>query len=389
MNHKKILLFAILTLFVVTTPLVAFGATFKEGDDVTIAEDEVIDGDFYTAGGDLNVEGFVKGDFFGAGATIDVDHDIGGDFFAAAGTINVKSAVWDDARIAGSQITLDADIGDDLFAAGSIIECTNDSVIGGDVFVSGSVIKMLGDVEGKMYLTGSEVIIDGTVKGNVEVWADKLTLRKDAAIAGNLEYTSDNELVKEEGAKVSGETTRHDPPTTAAWLGGIALTGAFFFWKAIWWIAGLIFLLVLLWMFPNFSVRVTHYLDEKPWKSLGVGLVTLIVAPIIAVILCITLIGLPLGIVLIGFYLFAMFVAKMYFAFWVGRKIFWLFNRNKKGYQAPLVWSAIVGTLVVTIIFMIPIVGWFVKMISLWFIFGAFLMTGRLVLLHLRKKKIA
>ncbi|MFC1652039.1 hypothetical protein ACFL24_02745, partial [Patescibacteria group bacterium] len=99
MNYKKILFFAILALFVVTTPLVAFGATFKDGDSVTIAEDEVVDGDFYTAGGDLNVEGFVKGDFFGAGATIDVDHDIGGDFFAAAGTISVKSAVWDDVRI--------------------------------------------------------------------------------------------------------------------------------------------------------------------------------------------------------------------------------------------------------------------------------------------------
>lgn len=389
MDYKKILLFAVLTLFVVATPLLALGATFKNGEDVTIADDEVIDGDFYTAGSNLNVEGFVKGDFFGAGATIDVDHDIGGDFFAAAGMINVKSAIWDDARIAGSQIILDADIGDDLFAIGSVVECTGDSVIGGDAFVSGSIVRMLGDVVGKMYLSGNEVILDGLIKGDVKIWTSKLTLRKGTKIAGNLEYTSDKEFIKEEGAVVSGKTTRHDPPTTAGWLGGIALTTAFFFWKAIWWLASLIFLLLLIWVLPNFSTRVTHYLDEKPWKSLGVGLVTLIVAPIVAVILCITLIGLPLGIVLFALYLLAIFIAKLYFALWVGRKIFWLFNREKKDYKAPLVWAAIIGTLVVTIVFMIPIIGWFIKMVALWFIFGAFLMTGRLVLLHLRRKKVA
>jgi cytoskeletal protein CcmA (bactofilin family) len=390
MRIKKALFGAILALFVIAIPLGTFAATFKEGTSVDVAKDEVIDDDFYTAGNDINIDGFLKGDLVAVGSTIDVSQDVGGDASLAGATISVKGAIWDDLRVAGSQISLDTNIGGDIFAAGSIVECSKNMVISGDAYLAGNTVKVLGNVDGKLMISANEVILDGKYKGDVKIWATKITLRENAKISGNLEYTSNKEVNKETGATIVGKTTRHDPAgdETILW-GSIALTGAFFFWKLIWWLAGLIFLLLFIWMLPNFSVRTNHYLEEKPWKSLGIGLLTLILTPIVALILCLLLIGLPAGIVLIILYGLLIFVAKILFSLWVGRKIFWLFNRRRKDYRAPLVWSAIVGTLVVTIVCLIPVLGWFIKTISLWFMFGAVLLTGRLVWLNLKKRKIA
>ncbi len=386
---KKFIFLAVLAFFILGIPLFTLGATFKNGDNVTVSEDEVIDGDMYIAGSNLNIKGFIKGDLFSAGGTVDVEEDVGGDLFVAGGMINIRSSIWDDAKIAGGQIDLDSDIGDDLFVAGSQIECTKDSAVGGDAFMAGGVVRALGDITGDLRIAGGEVVIGGDIGGKVTVEAKKLTLQEGVTITGDFEYTIAEDLVKEAGVTITGETIHNEYQNKDSWwMGGLALTGIFFLWKFIWWLALLAFLLVMLWIFPRYSVGVTEYLNKNPWRSLGIGLLTLILTPIVALVLCVLVVGLPLGLTLAAFYGVLIFVSKALLGLWAGRMIFKLFNKDKKGYKAPLVWSAIIGTLVVAIVFLIPVIGFLAKMIAIWFMFGAVVLYKWKLIKDLRQKKL-
>jgi hypothetical protein len=59
---------------------------------------------------------------------------------------------------------------------------------------------------------------------------------------------------------------------------------------------------VLLWLFPNFMVAGARTITSEPLKSLGLGFAVLVATPIVALILLVTVIGIPIGLSLIAAY---------------------------------------------------------------------------------------
>ena len=101
-------------------------AEVRQGNEVLIAKDEVIDDDLYVFAQKVTVNGTIKGDLIVFGRQININGSVDGDLIAAAQQVLVNGKVSDDARIAGQVLTLQdgADIGDDLIAASYSLECT-------------------------------------------------------------------------------------------------------------------------------------------------------------------------------------------------------------------------------------------------------------------------
>ena len=132
-----------------------------------------IEGDLYWIGRALDLDSTTVGrDVLAAGETLDIDNtQVGGSIRTAGKTINIsKTSVDGNLTLAGQYVTVDKSSS----AAGAYIAAQ-------DINLSSSVKTAA--------LYGETVVLDGTVTGNVSIYAEKLVITKNASLLGNVEAT--------------------------------------------------------------------------------------------------------------------------------------------------------------------------------------------------------
>lgn len=268
------------------------------------------DRNIYTAGGQVRPAGPVPGDFAGAGARVIVDQPVGGDASVAGASVDVRAPVGDDVRAVGGDVSIESTVGGELFATGGNITLTRGAGIARAASLYGSNIRMEGRIDGDLKASGQKVTINGAVGGNVRVTAEQLELGPAARIAGDLSYASGTELRRSGGAVVGGSITRERRDGAGpegggpggqrqwehsirgpAWLAGLAAYLALLACAAV-------FLLVL----PGFAAQAPERIRASPWLALAIGFATLVAVPMLAVLLFVTLLGIPLGLAVLALY---------------------------------------------------------------------------------------
>ncbi|MBN1240639.1 MAG: hypothetical protein JXB36_19205, partial [Gammaproteobacteria bacterium] len=84
----------------------------------------------------------------------------------------------------------------------------------------------------------------------------------------------------------------------------------------------------------------------------GVGLVAMVATPIIAVIVAVTLIGIPLALLMFLVWGLAMYFSKILFSHYLGRTLF-----ARAGRQPHFALSLLVGLLIVLTVTSVPLIG--------------------------------
>jgi hypothetical protein len=162
---------------------------------------------------------------------------------------------------------------------------------GGEIFIQG-------EVAGALSLTGERVEVNGVLNGPVTVRAfERLRIGPNARITGPLTYRSPQAAEIDPAAVVSGKVT-HIPMErryreAAPWVAA-SIVSAVLIWVALGILAAL-----LLGLFPLLVGQSLQGLRTRPWLSLLLGLALFFTTPAVAVVLLITVIGLPLGLVLL------------------------------------------------------------------------------------------
>lgn len=283
-----------------------------------------VDRNVYTAGGEVRSTGPVQGDFAAAGGHVLIDQPVTGDAGLAGGSVEVRAPIGDDLRVAGGDVRVDAAVGGELFVLGGNVVLTPAVVVGRGASLHGSKIAMEGRIAGDLQADADRIVLNGEVDGDVRVRASHIELGPKAKIAGALHYLSDHELVKAEGATVAGAILRDEKlaatprerrahPERASrggrWFGGVAS------YLAVLAVATL-FLLVA----PGFGGAAAQRVRATPWSALGLGFATLLAVPVLAVLLFVTVLGIPLGlallaaypaVLLLGFVVSVLFVARL------------------------------------------------------------------------------
>jgi cytoskeletal protein CcmA (bactofilin family) len=264
-------------------------------------------GDVYAAGGDVRTGGPIRGDFGAAGGKVSLDEPVAGDAWLAGGSVDVRAPVRDRLRVAGGEVNVDSVVGGQLVAAGGQVALGSDAVIGGNARLYGGRINVEGRVDGDLHASARRLTINGEVRGDVDARADTIELGPDARIAGTLRYSSRSELRKADGASIAGAVVRNRGRS----LGGddvVIAKGEWNFprpWR-LGSIAAVLSLLacaaVFLLLVPRYGVQAAQRLAEGPLGALTLGVVAVIAVPVIAVLLCITILGIPLGLLLFAVY---------------------------------------------------------------------------------------
>jgi cytoskeletal protein CcmA (bactofilin family) len=347
-------------------PVLAFDG--RTGDIVTVTQDEVVDGDLYVIGRSIIIDGTVNGDIFGAGQTITINGTVNGGVTLAGQTLTVNGQVANGARLAGQTLNVNSNIGRDLAAAGDTLnvggtaEIADDLVLGvGSSYISGHIN---GDVKGG----GGEITITSKVGGNVELEVDKLTITSTANIEGDLVYTSENEASIQSGARLGGSTTHNMPEKPAAPSPLAAIPG-----KLLGFLMILVIGIIVILLATGRVSAMADSIRTKPWPSLGWGALALFVTPIAALIVIITIIGLPVGLIALVLYGIAIYLSQIPVGFLIGRLII---RRNGEVESRGLLIGALaLGLAILLVLGLIPYVGGLVMLLTIIFGLGSLVVS--------------
>ena len=277
--------------------------------------------DYFGAGGMLNLTDRVEGDAILAGGQVTTASEITGDLMAVGGEVSVAGAIGDDLNAAGGTVRLDAIVNGNVRLAGGEVNVGPATIVAGGVSINGGQIEFQGVAQQYLKASGASVRLDGEVIGDVEVRARELLIGPSARIGGRLVYHGPSEPTVPEGAVIGGiefhpsdigrQFQEVDPAVRDAATG----LGTFLWFLGMF-LAGALFVLLL----PGFTSEAAAAIGRKPWPSLGLGLAILLCVPFVAVVLLVTIIGIPVALLLMSLYLLVLFLGWITTALFVAQR---------------------------------------------------------------------
>lgn len=344
-NTRGRLFFALvlIALALVALPAAAFAGTDSAGNVLATDEGSTpsgVEGDLYWAGRSLNLDDTsIERDIIAAGETLSIrDCTVGGAVRLAARTIDIaKTTIDGSVTVAGQHVVLNADSAANCF------------------YAVGETVALRGSTKSAM-LAGDTVTIDGTVDGDVEVWADKLVLGKNARITGTVSahVSEDPERAAEAevGALKIDRTENESAATTVNdIIGGIVAAA----------LSTCLIALLLELVFPRATASAAGMLHQRPtplWMSGLLGTVT--IAPAV-LLLIISIAGLSLA----GALLCAVVGVALVSTAFAGCAIARMVGHNQNRYAMAAVGGVAAGALTG-----LPLIGDFIGGVTFVFMLG-------------------
>lgn len=360
---KLITILAVLS--VIAMPVFAGAASLRAGENYNLAKSETVEGNLYAAGANVLFAGDVKGDLVSAGGTITLKGSVAKDVLFAGGTITIDGTVGDDVRIAGGTVIISGAVKGDVAVAGGNVHLLEGSSVGGDLILAGGSVVVDGAIAHDIRSVGGNLLVNGAVGGMIESKSERLDIGASAVVAGDVVNKGMRGAVIDPAAVVKGKVVNElvvSEPRSFKHM--VATLGVMGFLMLL--IAGLL----CYWLFRNRSSQlVAHALAHFGGEFLR-GILLLILLPVIFVILCVTLLGLPIGIMGLLFYVVVLMLAKVFSGImlggWINRVVF------KKPEQVFTLQTVIGGSVVMLLLQLVPVLGGALSFIFTVLAFGAF-----------------
>jgi cytoskeletal protein CcmA (bactofilin family) len=332
-------------------------------DEARPAAARRVGSDTLVFGGSVRIDQPVPGDLIAAGGNVDVDAPVAGDAMLAGGNLRVTATVEHSLYAGGGRLTLDAPIGRNLRVGGGQVEVGPMATVAGNITVGGGQVSLRGAVKGSVTASGGRVLIDGPVDGDVVSNAGRLTLGPHARLAGALRYRSGDELVRDPAAQVAGAIEQLAMPgygTAPDWRERAHRAG-----PSWWWTLGLMAIAaVLVAALPVTSLRGADALRARWGWALLWGFVALVCIPIAALILVITIVGIPLALLVVLLYLALLLLGYVGSAVALGQWALVRFRTDAAGRIGWRIASAVAAVLALALLGRLPLVGGLVALLA-------------------------
>ena len=357
MNLKsiKIVIFLVCILW----PLANSRAAEMTADEsVFIAENEVIAGNLFAASDTITINGVISGDVIAAAKSITINGRVEGDIIAIAQNININGEIGGNVRIIGNALVINGSVARNINAFGSEVIIGEKARIGWDVIIAATNTQINGVINGALNTYGKQTLIAGKIGKNVtaraynENQSSGLIVSSGAIINGDLNYTAKNKAEIKTGAEISGQTNYKLPPIKAK------NTITIWAWERLFSILSMILIgLIFVFILPKNTQRLIADIKIQPIKLLFIGAMVLLIIPPLALVLTLTIIGIPLAISLIAIWLAGIFFAQTLFAIFLGELII----KNLRQAQTPVFWSLLLGAIIISLLFSLPFIGWIIN----------------------------
>ena len=306
--------------------------------------------DVYAAGRDLEVTADAEQDLTIAGQRVFVSGRVGGDVIAAGEVVIVRGEVADDIRAAGRIVMVTGKVGDHIVAAGQEVSIDDGAEVNGSAWLAGDTVRIDGRIGGDLKAAGRKVILAGEVAGDVEIAAQEIAIEAGAVVHGDLVWRSSTELDLSAEARITGEVIQKPVPEQIFERPDDRSGILFDF--------GLIIAVVATYLlFPHACVATALAAQSSPWKSLGLGLLLLVVTPIAAVLLLATVVGAFLALMLLVLYLLTLMLGFIAGLFTLGDLGLRLLGKRDDASRIIRVLAIVAAVAALAIFQMVPVLG--------------------------------
>ena len=291
---------------------------------------------------------------------------------AAVSTLNIDGEVGQAVRVVGATININGSIGDDLMVGGGNLTIGSTATIGGDLLFAAGKVHIEGAINGYIRGAGDEVSLADGVGGDVHIGVDQLTVASGAFIQGNLTYVSENEAVIPPVLKSGARLAMIYPSLEWPFRAGIIPT---ILGRLLTFLMILAIGIVIVLVAPRRMALMADTIRNKPWWSLGWGAIVLFATPIAALVVCITIVGIPLGLIGLALYGIAIYLSQIPVALFIGRWIIGYFAKTDS--RAIMVGALALGLAILCLLRMIPYLGFVIGLAVVLFGLGAALVSLR------------
>lgn len=375
MRHRRILTIGLLLLALI--PGAALAAWTYRGLEPVLPVDAVYSGDYLVAGQEVRIEGNVDGDVIAAGNSVVVSGKVSGDVIAAGQAVTVSGSVGGSVRVAGNTVRLDGAVGRNVTVFAGAVTLGAASRVERNVYASAGAVEALGTVARELNVRAPDVVLAGTTTGavNVELGSGgRLEVRDGTTLGGALSYWADaaSALQRSAGATFAQEPQFKPLPPPLPPFHPVRLFGHLVRLFGLL-VVGLVFVT----MAPRLVRRLTDELLQRPVPAIGWGLVVLVLTPVLAAALLLTLIGIPLALILLAGYAMALYTSQVVASLGIGQLFV---GQLPVGKSWPPFALLIIGTVGFVVLTAVPVFGGFLKLLLVLWGLGATLKVKRQIL---------
>lgn len=356
LDMKKIFLSSfifLISFFIFGLTRVSAKVLSSQTGTVDIPKTEVINDDLFIGAQSTSIEGTINGDVFIGAQTVRISGIINGNLHVGAQMITISGSVKGNVYAGAQDISLTAaNIGGSILLGSQNLNIDKNTTVAGSVFSAAGVAR-----------------IDSLVGRNVYVASGSLNIGADAKITKGLYYAnSQNQQVNiDKNAKILGgiyrteiqrpkvetKNIQKEAPTMFAFARMVA--GAIAFISTL--IVGLIYMQIC----KKHHNGTVEYIKNSFWKSLGAGfLITIGYIPA-AIIVLMTVVGIPVVglsfLILLIFIYISQIVVGSVVGNWVTAKLNWKMHSY---------WAFALGLLIIYLLECVPFVGFFTGLVVLW-----------------------
>ncbi|MHA7873631.1 MAG: hypothetical protein ACX939_14880, partial [Hyphococcus sp.] len=237
---------------------------------------------------------------------------------------------------------------------------TIDAPIGRELRAAGAAVRLNANVGGDAHLTGQDIEIGPNVR-----------------IAGDLRHRAQS-IDIDPSVVVDGDIIALEPETGASfeeWSVQAAAAMAVF---ALAFLIGFgVLVIATALILPSLMNSASAMIREKPFATLGVGVLIVFAAPAVMAFLFMTLLGAPLALMIALIYIAAAPIALAAFVYFLGMQGRRMLTKSsdKPGIGSRFIWSAL-ATGVMIVISLIPLLGGLVWLLGYIVGMGAVMTRG-------------
>ncbi len=251
------------------------------------------------------------------------------------------------AFIAGNTVSVESVTEKDLFAAGNLVSLNRSAKIGRDVFASAYSLTVDTDLPGDLSVTASQVIFkNAKVSGNVNLNVGTVVFEGETTIDGTLVINEDAVRQGFDNVKFAKLETYQDQDSANATI--------LWMQKFISMFSLALAAVLILLMWPRARACLTSEATVRQFgNDLVIGLATLILVPILAILCLISSFAAPLGLILILLFIIIIYLSQAFAGVWLGHLLVSKLFRS----SAPVYVEAIIGILILGCLSMVPGLG--------------------------------
>src|SRR5271156_693869 len=293
-------------------------AEIKHGNpNYTLPAGETVHTDLFVFADTSRIDGDVDGDVVSWSRSLTINGHVKGDVIAFSEDIHVNGPVDGNVRVLCKALTLDNVVSRNVMAWAGDATLNEKAKVNGTMTLGSGNAYLNGELAGDLLAGTGDIDIQGTLDHNAMIHAGKMVIGPKAEIKG---------LVKYQGRQqpdVSGTAKLANPidVTIVKRNSDRNYTSPHYYWHQILlWGASFVFGLAMLLLMPGFFFDATGAC-KRTMPAIGFGALFLIATPILAVIVCITIVGIGVGISALMFWAISIYAAQVIVGTWLGDRL--------------------------------------------------------------------